>query len=66
MERASVYDELDDLKTIRQEYDELFDLMAEEFEILAATRPHVVTREDIERWTEFNRRIKALKERAMS
>lgn len=63
MERAS--DELEHLKGVKDEYDDLWYLMAEEFEILAATRPHVVTREDIERWTEFNRRIKALKERAM-
>jgi hypothetical protein len=69
MERASVYDELDDLKTVKEEYDELFDLMAEEFDYLAEHRRaglHMITGDDIARWTEFNRRIKALKERALS
>lgn len=69
MERASVYDELDDLKSVKQEYDELFDLMAEEFDYLAEHRRaglHMITGDDIARWQEFNRRIKALKARAMA
>jgi hypothetical protein len=69
MERASVYDELDDLKTIKEEYDELFDLMAEEFDYLANHRRaglHMITGDDIARWTEFNRRIESLKDRATS
>jgi hypothetical protein len=68
MERASVYDELDDLKTVKEAYDELFDLMAEEFDYLANHRraPPMITGDDIARWTEFNRRIKALKAKAMA
>lgn len=68
MERASVYDELDDLKSVKEQYDELFDLMAEEFEYLAKHRRaglHMITGDDIARWQEFVRRIQALKERAM-
>jgi hypothetical protein len=68
MERASVYDELEHLNGVRDEYDALFYLMAEEFEYLAEHRRaglHMITGDDIARWTEFNRRIKALKERAM-
>ena len=69
MERASVYDELEDLKSVKEEYDELFDLMAEEFDYLAEHRRaglHMITGDDIARWNEFNRRIKALKTRAMA
>jgi len=54
---------------IKQEYDTLFELMAEEFDYLAAHRRaglHMITGDDIARWTEFNRRIKTLKEKAMS
>jgi hypothetical protein len=57
------------MKTVKEEYDELFDLMAEEFEYLTFARRaglHMITGDDIARWQEFNRRIKALKERAMS
>lgn len=67
MERASVYDELEHLKGVKDEYDDLFYLMAEEFEYLAEHRRaglHMITGDDIARWTEFNRRIKALKARA--
>lgn len=57
------------MKTVKEEYDELFDLMAEEFEYLATHRRaglHMITADDIARWNEFTRRIKALKERAMA
>lgn len=52
---------------IKQEYDTLFELMAEEFDFLVSSDWWTtITREDRERWTEFNRRINALKEKAMS
>jgi hypothetical protein len=53
----------------KKEYDDLFDLMAEEFEYLCAARRaglHMITGDDIARWTEFNRRINKLKAEAMS
>jgi hypothetical protein len=43
--------------------------MAEEFDYLAEHRRaglHMITGDDIARWNEFNRRIKALKTRAMA
>ena len=57
-----------DTKTVKEEYNELFDLMAEEFEYLSmARRPgmHMITADDIARWQEFTRRIHELKEKAM-
>lgn len=51
---------------IKAEYDTLFALMAEEFDFLVSSGWTTITREDRERWTEFNRRIKELKEKAMS
>lgn len=68
MEKADIYYAYDDLKSVKEEYDELFDLMAEEFDYLANHRRaglHMITADDIARWQEFNRRIKALKEKAM-
>jgi hypothetical protein len=52
----------------KKEYDDLFDLMAEEFEYLTFARRaglHMITGDDIARWTEFNRRINKLKDEAM-
>lgn len=51
----------------KAEYDELFDLMAEEFEYLAANRRagiHMITGADIARWQEFVKRIWKLKNEA--
>jgi len=52
----------------KKEYDELFDLMAEEFDYLASCSSFgdTISRSDIERWAEFNRRINKLKAEAMS
>ena len=54
---------------IKAEYDALFDLMAEEFAYLAEHRRaglHMITGDDIARWTEFNRRINDLKRKALN
>ena len=57
----------------KQEYDDLFNLMAEEFDYLVAHRAAMprdnlftISREDIARWQEFLRRINKLKAEAMS
>jgi len=52
----------------KREYDELFDLMAEEFEYLCEHRRaglHKITGDDIARWNEFRKRINNLKDEAM-
>lgn len=53
----------------KKEYDDLFDLMAEEFEYLNSSRRaglSTISRDDIARWQEFLRRINKLKAEAMS
>ena len=53
----------------KKEYDELFDLMAQEFEYLTFCRApglHRVSHDDLERWAEFVRRINKLKAEAAS
>jgi hypothetical protein len=49
----------------KAEYDELFSLMAEEFDFLATSGWTTITREDRERWQEFVRRINKLKDETM-
>lgn len=52
----------------KAEYDELFEMMTEEFEYLCAHRRaglHMITGDDIARWKEFLKRINKLKSEAM-
>jgi hypothetical protein len=54
---------------IKEQYDNLFGIMVEEFEYLAAHRRaglHMITGDDIARWQEIVRQVNNLKKQALS